>query len=165
MLNSHTLYSMEDENVFSMSVPKNMFIPSGNIDDICDTDKNIPSVLLSPSLASKCKKNIQINNSNNNNNITINNNIETTIKDGGWMLALDDSIILPTSKIGKIRMKNKTLEDRNIGRGRGSNSSSSSSCSSNTLNSATSFFLNTEESCYNYYNMAQQNYQLWLSSF
>lgn len=159
MLNSQTLYSMEDENVFSMSVPKNMFIQNDNITDMCDSDKNIPLVLLSPSLASKCKRSIQTNsNNNNNNNNNPDDNIDKIkpIQGDGWIFTLDDSIVLSTSKISKIRTRDKTVDSRD---------SSSSSRSTNTLNSATSFFLNTEESCYNYYNMAQQNYQLWLSSF
>ena len=160
MLNPQTLYSIEDENVFSMSVPKNTFIQNENISDICDSDKNVPSVLLSPSLASKCKRSIQTNNNNNNSNNNNDNNNDManvdkieTIQDDEWMFSLDDSIILPISRISKINMSNKAAESRG------------SSRSANTLSSAANFCVNTEESCYNYYNMAQQNYQLWLSSF
>ena len=129
MLNSQDLYSTEDEDLFSISVPKSTFIPNGAVNDGTDSNKNIPLVLLSPILASKCGKDKDAHMSNVDN--------IAKLQDDEWMFSLDDSIVLSAQK---------PLESKG--------------------NATTNIFLNnTEESCYNYYNMAQQNYQLWLSSF
>lgn len=136
MLNSQNFYPMEDGILFSMSVPRNMFIQNNNnninIIDICgDSNRNIPPVLLSPILISNSQKAIQVDNFNNIDNIS-------KIQDDERMFTLNNSKIISASEASEIGGDTKKLDDRS---------------------------LNTEESGHNNYNMAQQNYQVWLSSF
>lgn len=112
---SQALFSMEEENLFSMSVPK----------CISDKDKNIPQdILLSPNLHKTCKNDLQ----------QLNNNATQE----EWLFSLDE----PLSFEYNIRNNN--------------NNNNNSIINSNEAN---------EMNCHNYYNMTQQNYQLWLASF
>ncbi|CAL9733023.1 hypothetical protein MOUN0_O11672 [Monosporozyma unispora] len=120
MTDSQTSFSMEEENLFSMSVPRS--IPAEN-----NKAKIIPQVLLSPVLDKNCKNDIQEMNHN------------ATPEE--WLFSLDETVA-PSYTIDRrdkfTTTTNKSLDDT---------------------------IISNEGNCHNYYNMAQQNYQLWLASF
>lgn len=69
----------------------------------------------------------------------LNNNVTTAEE---WLFSLDDNII--------------SLENNNINTTHNTDTINTTTTNNNSIN---------DGSCHNYYNMAQQNYQLWLASF